>query len=306
MKKTLRTFVTAAMFAAANLSAMPVAAEDTAWEVPAETADESSAGNEGAEALNGNGWEGMNSIDWDNAEAFTGQFLYGAYGSFPTDTLNDMSNFWAKDFMPDGWEKDKDKSKPAVTTTAAVNDMIKKTTTVAQLVYGPRPTTAIIETSVKTTTVTPQTDYGIPYKSRYIGDINMDGSVDSFDMVALRRMLIKGMESEGEAKLFGDVNGDGKINVADMVKLQKYLLGKLEELSEKGKGLSYITDVEIEKITDPNDRDDEVDIELPTYDPIEDIVVCLYGIRPSKAIIDQAINDAEAVVEEQLASEDKE
>lgn len=259
MKKTLRTFVTAAMFAAANLSAMPVAAEDTAWEVPAETADESSTGNEGAEALNGN-----------------------------------------------GWKLGKDKSKPAVTTTAAVNDMIKKTTTVAQLVYGPRPTTAIIETSVKTTTVTLQTDYGIPYKSRYIGDINMDGSVDSFDMVALRRMLIKGKESEGEAKLFGDVNCDGKINIADMVRLQQYLLGKLEELSEKGKGLSYITDVEIEKITDPNDKDDEVDIELPTYDPIEDIVVCLYGIRPSKEIIDQAINDAEAVVEEQLASEDKE
>lgn len=59
-----------------------------------------------------------------------------------------------------------------------------------------------------------------------LGDVNCDGRVDAFDMVAARKGLINGLS--GAAALAGDVNGDGKYTIADAVQINEYLLGKIK------------------------------------------------------------------------------
>ena len=54
-----------------------------------------------------------------------------------------------------------------------------------------------------------------------IGDVNGDGTVDTNDLVVLRKILL---EITGLNNLKAtDLNGDGKIDIRDMVKLKKLL-----------------------------------------------------------------------------------
>ena len=48
-----------------------------------------------------------------------------------------------------------------------------------------------------------------------------------------------------------------------------------------------------------------VTTETSIYDPREDIVVSLYGIKPAKDIIDQSIFETKENIEIQLSSEDE-
>ncbi|WP_037291649.1 alpha/beta hydrolase-fold protein, partial [Ruminococcus flavefaciens] len=57
------------------------------------------------------------------------------------------------------------------------------------------------------------------------GDVNEDGVIDSLDMIALRRGIIKIMSGGGIAPPNSDINGDGDVSVADLVALKRFILG---------------------------------------------------------------------------------
>ncbi len=59
-----------------------------------------------------------------------------------------------------------------------------------------------------------------------MGDVNMDGVVDTFDLVTLRQLAVSTDVSYTDAKIAGDVNGSGSIDGDDLVLLSDYLLGK--------------------------------------------------------------------------------
>ncbi|MBQ8349253.1 MAG: carbohydrate binding domain-containing protein [Ruminococcus sp.] len=56
-----------------------------------------------------------------------------------------------------------------------------------------------------------------------LGDVNCDGTIDSFDLAAARRGILGNFKSN-VAALAADVNQDGKTTVADLVMLQEYIL----------------------------------------------------------------------------------
>ena len=60
-----------------------------------------------------------------------------------------------------------------------------------------------------------------------LGDINCDGSVDTFDVIAARRGLISGTFSSNIASLAADVDMSGEYNVTDTLLIQQYTLGKI-------------------------------------------------------------------------------
>jgi glucuronoarabinoxylan endo-1,4-beta-xylanase len=60
-----------------------------------------------------------------------------------------------------------------------------------------------------------------------LGDINCDGNVDNFDMVAARRALISGTFSSNISSLAADVDMSGEYNVTDALLIQQFILGKI-------------------------------------------------------------------------------
>lgn len=65
-------------------------------------------------------------------------------------------------------------------------------------------------------------------KKVILGDVNCDGVVNAFDMVAVRQGIINGFTSE-QSRFNCDVDRNGKADIADMVLIQEYLLGKISE-----------------------------------------------------------------------------
>lgn len=61
------------------------------------------------------------------------------------------------------------------------------------------------------------------------GDVTLNGVVDVFDLVAMRKGVINGFSDDNQ-KYCADVNADGENNVSDLVLLQKFLLGQKVEL----------------------------------------------------------------------------
>ena len=57
------------------------------------------------------------------------------------------------------------------------------------------------------------------------GDVNRDGVVDVYDMILLRKTVIRLSAKSDIPPMNSDVNGDGSVNIADIVSLQKFLLG---------------------------------------------------------------------------------
>ena len=82
--------------------------------------------------------------------------------------------------------------------------------------------------------------YGPPWvmidEKEWLGDLNLDGSIDVYDMVALRNYLISGEDTisvDDWEKLRADVNKDGEVGMADLIMLQKYLLGSIDSFPGK-------------------------------------------------------------------------
>lgn len=57
-------------------------------------------------------------------------------------------------------------------------------------------------------------------KEVLLGDINSDGSIDVFDIVAMRKCILNGDKSTEN-----DLNRDGAVGLADLIKLQRFILG---------------------------------------------------------------------------------
>lgn len=62
-----------------------------------------------------------------------------------------------------------------------------------------------------------------------LGDTDFDGSLDIFDMVIFRKMLLSGEIPSKRLLAAADLNGDGIFSVADAVLMQKYLLAAIDE-----------------------------------------------------------------------------
>ncbi|MCR4794439.1 MAG: hypothetical protein K5898_04605 [Ruminococcus sp.] len=58
------------------------------------------------------------------------------------------------------------------------------------------------------------------------GDINNDGNIDSFDVVAIRQILNSGNKSE--AYKVADLNGNNIVDAVDLYLLQSYVIGKID------------------------------------------------------------------------------
>lgn len=259
MKKSIFTVMTAAMFAAANLSA-----------VPADAADQG----------------GNNRPQIDPVESIT---------------LSDQD-----------WNKNEEKEEQNVTTTTAVTaeELTRLTTTSIVTLYGPP---WMLTTTTKATTTMPVLLYGAPPTTTTIdkeleenlekmkGDVNGDEVIDTFDAIALRRAILFDEYKNERAKLLSDINSDGKIDVTDLVLLHRFLLGAIKDFRE------YNNTALSNKTTTKNDDKVTTTTATTTYDPRNDIVVALYGIRPTIDKIKEMTGNAfdgikdltEAVEEEQ-------
>lgn len=281
MKKTIRTVLTAAMFASANLAAIPSSAagetnpqiEKTSKNgVLTELADTGKTNGqyETAKKLSANG---------ENAETITTGLRYNAPAMLTTTSVQTV-------YGP-----------PWMFTTVT-------TQPVPQPEYGApwlydETSTALPETSTTVTTSIPQQLYGGPiFNSMFAGDINLDKQIDNFDAIALRRMLLTGKAETFEGKNYADINRDGKVGIADLLMLQKFLLGKVKTLYNGAPTVEWARDVEIEAIGNttiaPSGNKTTT---TTTYDPRNDIIVTLYGIAPIKDVMTDIHGDIKTGVD---------
>lgn len=276
MKKSIFTVMTAAMFAAANLSSAPVGAADK----------------------NGNN---RNKVD-------------------PVETLTLTDPDWNSEALKEGGDNGQEVS---ITTTAAVTseDMTRLTNTTTQTLYGP----PWILNSTTTTTM-PVLLYGAPLTTSTLdkeleenlekmkGDVNGDDVIDTFDAIALRRAILFDEYKDQRAKLLSDINSDGKIDVTDLVLLQRFLLGAIKDFRDNNSSSmsnKTTTKDKIRTTTTTTTTKIPDAIFTTTYDPRNDIVVALYGIKPTidkiREMTDNSFEEilefTEAVEEEQ--QEDK-
>ena len=92
-------------------------------------------------------------------------------------------------------------------------------------VKGTKPYITIGSTS------TPDPTEPTPAKG-ILGDLNDDGKVNVYDLVAMRKAILGVMSGGGKAPANSDVNGDGGVSVADLLLLQKFLLGQNVQFKE--------------------------------------------------------------------------
>ncbi|WP_294413528.1 dockerin type I repeat-containing protein [uncultured Ruminococcus sp.] len=237
MKKTIHTLLTAALFATANLSAVPVTAEESPTPAPPPAA----------------------AYDPEMDQ------IQDVYGPPPTTTVN---------------------------TTALVD----VTTTTTQPVYGTQPTINLNSTTTMTTTedlmrlttTTVEILYGPVVPRNRLGDVNEDGDVDIFDLVALRKLLVSGQSRGFNSDNYADVNFDRKVNMADLVRLQQFLLGKIDSLYDGQ--WDFMRGKTIETVAANNDQDIETTTTTTIYNPVKETIVTLYGIAPSRDVRNQMIN----------------
>ncbi|MBR5513356.1 MAG: dockerin type I repeat-containing protein [Ruminococcus sp.] len=120
-----------------------------------------------------------------------------------------------------------------VITTSSMEDedVVTTTRTTTVTLYGPPRTTVTTTVTTEDEVIAElntnvQPDYGpVPF----YGDVNNDGRTDVFDMILLREKFIQANPSYSFA---ADVNNDMKISVADLVLLQKFLLGKIDDIRQ--------------------------------------------------------------------------
>lgn len=264
MKKTIHTLLTAALFATANMSAMPVVAEDGGTVVKPETAEPMSLG-EQSEKEGDTDSVSADGVNYNILKATT-KSMAPVYGPPPTTTVN---------------------------TTA----LIDVTTTTTQPVYGTQPTISLTSTTTSlpewlmtTTTTTVEILYGPVVPRDRLGDVNEDGDVDIFDLVALRKILVSGQSRSFYSDNYADVNFDRKVNMADLVRLQQFLLGKIDSLYDGQ--WDFMRGKTIEPVGGNNEQDIETTT-TTTYKPGRVTTVTLYGIMPARSVNAQYINPDE-------------
>ncbi|NLT09801.1 MAG: hypothetical protein GXY08_09885 [Ruminococcus sp.] len=64
-----------------------------------------------------------------------------------------------------------------------------------------------------------------------LGDVDLNGSIDAFDLTTLRQGILYGIFSE-RSRLAADVDGDGSVKVNDLVLLQSYLMGRVSSFAD--------------------------------------------------------------------------
>lgn len=260
MKKTLRTVVTAAMFAAANLSALPANA-DEGFEAP----------------------DLRNNVEREIYSEF-----YGAYGMPPTENVTTTAADFEQTFTTMTTTV---RPQPVYGPPPTTSEQLDTTTSTSQQIETTTTTSQELEELFTTTTAepVPQPAYGPPIVLCF-GDVNVDGNVDSFDVLAVRKMLLNNEIDYRKLRYepyYGDMNGDGKLGISDLILIQKLVLGKVTQRELQNEfGISYNMNVEIEGIAQPPADPDDPNVTKPIdeYDPGKDIVVTLYGIRPTDDI----------------------
>lgn len=110
-------------------------------------------------------------------------------------------------------------------TTAASEPTTEPVTEIIpQPAYGPMWTVPPEPVTEPVTEFYSQPVYGPPL---WVGDLNGDGEVDTFDLVKMRRIVSEEYDLlNGNERYAGDVNGDHEVNVADLVSLGRYLIGR--------------------------------------------------------------------------------
>ncbi len=247
MKKSIFTVMTAAMFAAANLSAIPSDAAEK-------------------------GGSSRQNVD-------------------PVETITLSDRDWNREQLKEGGNDDQEVS---TTTTSPVTttEMTTLTNTTTQTLYGP----PWVLRSTTTTTTMPVLLYGPPPTTTTLdrdleenlekmrGDVNGDEVIDTFDAIALRRAILFDEYKDQRAKLLSDINSDGKIDVTDLVLLQRFLLGAIKDFRDNNSTSMSDKTTTKEKLrttTTTTTTKTSDAIFTTSYDPRGDIVVTLYGIKPS-------------------------
>lgn len=194
MKKTEKTALTAAIFAAAMCGTANTASE------PVEAAAFTST-----------------------TTSVVGSEFVGNQPAISPDAIKELNSKMAPVYGPPPSYDDSDNSEEDVITTT-------RTTTVP--LYGPPRTTTVTPVPDEQETTTDfviaelktngQPVYG---PAPFYGDVNDDGRTDVFDMILLRERFAK---NDTSYSFMADVNYDLKISVADLVVLQNFLLGKID------------------------------------------------------------------------------
>ena len=264
MKKTIRTVLTAAMFASANLAAIPGnAAGETNPQI------EKPSKNEALTEL--------------------------------ADTRKPMPNYGSPEKMKNLTTMEELVTTTTTSTELIYGPPWMFTTVTTQPVPQPDYGAPWLydETSTTVTTSIPQLLYGAPiFNSMFAGDINLDKQIDNFDAIALRRMLLTGKAESFEGKNYADINRDGKVGISDLLMLQKFLLGKVKTLYNGTPTMEWARDVSIEAIGNttiaPSGNKTTT---TTTYDPRNDIIVTLYGIAPIRDVMTDIHGDIKTGVD---------
>lgn len=105
---------------------------------------------------------------------------------------------------------------------------------IPQPAYGPPETVVTTESDYHPEYPIQQPVYGPPLNYP-LGDYNHDGTVDVFDVIKARQIIAQNDEESYDyfnASVSGDMNKDGKLNVADLVLLSKFMTGNNETENE--------------------------------------------------------------------------
>lgn len=233
MKKTEKTALTAAIFAAAMYGTANVAAEPVEAGAAFTSTTTSVVGVERvADSQSGISVDAIKEL---NSKMST---VYGPPPSYEDDeyeeedvitTTQHMVALYAPpEYMTTSVSEEDEYE--SWTTTTVIN------TTAIHTVYGP-PVAFTTTTAPDINTTTTTTDrviaelqtngqpvYG---PAPLYGDVNADNRVDVFDMILLRERFA---ENNTNYSFAADVNNDMKISVADLVLLNKYLMGKIDDI----------------------------------------------------------------------------
>lgn len=195
MKKTEKTALTAAIFAAAMCGTANTASE------PVEAAAFTST-----------------------TTSVVGSEFVGNQPAISPDAIKELNSKMSPVYGPPPSYEDSENTEEDVITTT-------RTTTVP--LYGPPRTTTVTPVPDEQETTTDfviaelqtngQPVYG---PAPFYGDVNDDGRTDVFDMILLRERFAK---NDTSYSFMADVNYDLKISVADLVVLNKFLLGKIDK-----------------------------------------------------------------------------